>query len=46
MLIWNKSFAVSPLTTHIDIKDISKNIKSFKIENKIKTISNWYKKKF
>ena len=46
MLIWNKSFAVSPLTTHIDIKDISKNIKSFKIENKIKTISNWYKKNF
>ena len=28
MLIKNKRFAVSPITTHIDIKNVSKNLKS------------------
>lgn len=46
MLIWNEKLAVSPLTTHIDIKDISKNIEKFKIKNKVKTISIWFKKNF
>ena len=46
MLIWNKKLAVSPLTTHIDIKDISKKLKPYKIEKKIKTISSWFYKNF
>lgn len=27
MLIWNRKLAVSPVTTHLDVKDISKKIK-------------------
>ena len=44
MLIKNKKFAVCPITTHIDVKDISKNIKK-KYNKKIITINKWYKKK-
>lgn len=43
MLIKSKKFAVTPITTHIDIKKISKSIKQNLIINKIKTINNWYK---
>ena len=46
MLIWNKNFSVSPITTHIDIKDITKKLNIDKIVNKIKTINNWFKKEF
>ncbi len=45
MLIYNKKFSVSPLTTHLDIKEISKKITSALIINKIKTLNQWYKKK-
>ena len=44
MLIRNKSFSVSPLTTHADIKRVSKNLNTKIIIDKIKTIHNWYKK--
>ncbi len=44
MLIKNKKFAVSPITTHIDIKNVSKTIKSQIIINKIFTIHKFYKK--
>ena len=44
MLIRNKSFSVSPLTTHVDIKRVSKNLNTKIIIDKIKTIHNWYKK--
>ena len=44
MLIRNKKFSVSPLTTHIDVKNISKKITKKSIINKVKTINNWYKK--
>ncbi len=44
MLIKNKRFAVSPITTHIDIKNVSKNLKSKIIINKIITIHKFYKK--
>jgi 4-hydroxythreonine-4-phosphate dehydrogenase len=46
MLITNKRLSVCPLTTHIDVKNISKNITSKTIHAKIKTIHLWYKKKF
>ena len=46
MLIRNKRFAVSPITTHINIKNVSKNIKSQIIINKILTIHKFYKKFF
>ena len=46
MLIKNKKFAVSPITTHIDIKNVSNNLKSHIIINKILTIHKFYKKLF
>jgi len=46
MLIYNKKLSVSPLTTHIAIKDVSKNIIKSKIIKKIKIINNFYKKIF
>ena len=46
MLIRNKRFAVSPITTHINIKNVSKNIKSQIIINKILTIHKFYRKFF
>ncbi len=46
MLIKSKKFAVSPITTHIDIKNVSKNIKSHIIINKVLTIHKFYKKFF
>ena len=46
MLIWNKKFSVSPITTHIDLKDVSKNLKSKIILNKINTINNSFKRIF
>ena len=39
MLIYNNKFAVSPITTHIDIKDISRKLRKNIIE-KISTINN------
>lgn len=45
MLIYNKKFSVSPLTTHLDIKEISKKITPALIINKIQTLNQWYKKK-
>ena len=44
MLIYNNKFAVSPITTHIDIKDISKEIEKKNIIEKISTINKWYKR--
>ena len=45
MLIYNQKFSVSPLTTHLDLKEISKKITPSLIINKIKTLDQWYKKK-
>ena len=42
MLIKNKKLAIAPITTHINVKQISKNI-SAKIVNKAKIIEKWYK---
>ena len=46
MLISNGKFSVSPVTTHIDIKDINKKLNKEKILKKVNTINTWFKKKF
>ena len=46
MLIYNKSLSVSPITTHIKIKNVSKNITKKIIINKSLTINNFYKRRF
>ena len=46
MVIGNKKLFVCPITTHIDIKKVSKKINTKLIVNKIKTINNWYTKKY
>tara|TARA_B100001059_G_C17814047_1_gene574022 strand:- start:1093 stop:2064 length:972 start_codon:yes stop_codon:yes gene_type:complete len=44
MFIKGNKFSVSPLTTHLDLKNVSRNIKSKKIIIKVKTIhKNYYK---
>tara|TARA_Y100000590_G_C15711157_1_gene1010315 strand:+ start:450 stop:1415 length:966 start_codon:yes stop_codon:yes gene_type:complete len=43
MLIYNKNLSVSPLTTHIPIKNVSKSIKKRKIINNIIKIHSFYK---
>ena len=45
MLIYNKNLSVSPLTTHIPIKSVSKYIKKRKIINNITKINDFYKSK-
>ena len=42
MLIYNKDLAVTPITTHISIKDISKSISRKLIENKIFVLNKFY----
>ena len=44
MLIYNKNLSVSPITTHIPIKRVSKNITKKRIIDKVNTIDNFYKK--
>ena len=45
MLIGNKKLSVSPLTTHIDINEVSKKINFSLITKKIQTINYWLKKR-
>ena len=44
MLIFNKKLSVSPLTTHIALKDVAKHISKNKIYAHIKLITEFYKK--
>ena len=46
MLIFNKDFSVSPITTHIPIKYVNKRIKEKIIFNNISIIDKFYKKTF
>ena len=46
MLISNNKLAVCPITTHIDIKDVSRKIKKKIIINKIITINKWFQTKY
>ncbi len=45
MLIRNNNLCVSPITTHLDIKDVSKKISQNMIIDKVKTINNWFSNK-
>jgi len=46
MLIFNKDLSVSPLTTHLALKDVPKKITKQKIYTQINLINNFYKIKF
>jgi len=46
MLIFNKNLSVSPLTTHLALKDVHKKITKQKIYTQVNLINNFYKKKF
>ena len=46
MIIRNKKLSVCPITTHIDVREISKKINSQIIINKLITIESWYKNKY
>lgn len=44
MLINNEKLSVCPVTTHLDLKDVSKMLNKKKIIKKVKTIDKWFKK--
>ena len=44
MLIFNKELSVSPITTHLPLKDVHKEINKTKIIKHVKLISEFYKK--
>ena len=46
MLIYNKRLSVSPITTHLALKDVHKHISKKKIYTHIKLITEFYKKNF
>ena len=46
MLIFNNRFSVSPLTTHLALKNVHKHISKKKIYNHVKLITDFYKKNF
>ena len=42
MLIYNQKLSVTPITTHIPIKYVSRKIKQNKIKNNILKINNFF----
>ena len=44
MLIYNKKLSVSPITTHLPLKDVHKYLSKTKIVNHVKLIDQFYKK--
>ena len=46
MLIYNKELSVSPITTHLPLKNVHKNISKKKIYTHVKLITEFYKKNF
>ena len=46
MLIFNKELSVSPLTTHLALKDVHKRITKQKIFTQVNLINDFYKKNF
>ncbi len=46
MLIKSKNLSVSPVTTHLDLKNVPKNINKNVIFNKLKTINKWFIKNY
>ena len=45
MLIYNKKLSVSPVTTHLALQDVKKNISTKKIIQNVLTINSFFKKK-
>ena len=45
MLIYNKNLSVSPITTHLALKDVTKNLSKNKIVKNVAIINNFYKNK-
>ena len=45
MLIYNSYFSVCPITTHLPIKHVTKNLSKIKIVNDVMNINFFYKKK-
>ena len=46
MLIFNKKLSVSPITTHLALKDVNKHITQKKIYTQVKLVTEFYKKIF
>jgi 4-hydroxythreonine-4-phosphate dehydrogenase len=46
MLIFNKNLSVSPLTTHLALKNVHKKITKQKIYTQVNLINNFYKRRF
>ena len=46
MLIFNKKLSVSPITTHLALKDVHKHITKQKIYTHVRLITEFYKKNF
>ena len=46
MLIHNKKLSVSPITTHLPLKNVHKYLTKKKIINHVKLINKFYKKRF
>jgi 4-hydroxythreonine-4-phosphate dehydrogenase len=46
MLIFNNNLSVSPITTHLALKNVHKHISKQKICQQVKIITEFYKKKF
>tara|TARA_B100000767_G_C19748481_1_gene529642 strand:+ start:953 stop:1918 length:966 start_codon:yes stop_codon:yes gene_type:complete len=46
MLIYNRKISVSPLTTHLALKNVHKHITKQKIYSHVKIITNFYKSRF
>ena len=46
MLIFNKKLSVSPITTHIPLKNVHKSISKKKIHSHVMLITQFYKEKF
>ena len=46
MLIYNKNLSVSPITTHLPLKEVNKNISKKKIINHVNLITRFYIKQF
>lgn len=44
MLLYNENFSVCPVTTHVEINKVEKNISKEKIYNTIHNIINFYNK--
>jgi len=46
MLIYNKKLSVSPITTHLPLKEVHKHITKERIINQVKLIKQFYKNEF